>query len=1109
MDLVKIQTIVDHKVCMVFSILYFLFFTGSGQSIESYHDYTDALQLLKGKNYDSALKTLDLAIQKSEFQYDTINTILFKLKKSEVFRATGQYDSSIILLSNSNFLSTTQSKVDINIAARVYFEKGASLISKGDLKTGRLNISQAILLFTKIDKHADTMVAQCYSKLGNYFLYNKQYDSALIYYQSAYNLIKNIEKIIDLPNYLINLGIGYFANGFFQESENSFLMALDIINRDQYVDHYLLCKTYFNLGLFYYNLSNYENSLIYFSKAEKIASTYTDKGHIDLGNLAWNKSLLLLGLGDVTKASQYILQARLIFDNKFAKNNPIISALNMDQALIYESMGLRQEAVELYRKSLLNTAIPVKLKTYRNLAKLFMKNDDLVEAGKYFDSCFYIIETNPNISPLEVAYTELYFGDYLIRCHDKSAIKHLNSSFELFINIFGIKHRDVAYALFMMGDHYLSIGKIDLALYYYHQSIISITPSFHNAEILSNPEKEEVSIDQHSIKLFEQKAKTLTMVFEETKDIHYLESLLDLYDLMIHTIEQFIKMYRTEDGRMLLSKEFYDVYKNAVQANVVAYELSRDHAFAEKAFELSEKSKSAILLAELKDENAKKLGLVPDYLYELEKSLRGNLYLYKKNIIEEEKKEIPNEGKLVFMRSRMFQDEKKYDSLISIYENEFPEYFKLKYDPSVISIAALQKLLEESEVMIEYTITKDHLITFVISNTNFVIHKNELDSHLVERIFSLRNNLDIPHAQSYQIEDFRQFQTLSSQLYQILFKPVCNDFKGTNVIIIPDEELAYLSFEALTEYCLNPDTMNFKNQPYLLKKYAFSYEGSATIYSMGLKKKNPTLRKGILSMAPTYPLIDKKAYAKYGDFGGLLDLNRNLPGALEEAEYVLKYIRGEKLSGESASEATFKKMAADYDILHFAMHTRIDDSNPLSSQLSFYPFGDSIEDDVLHTYEIYNMRLNGHLAVLSACSTGSGALQKGEGVMSLARAFAFAGMPSIIMTLWDVEDIASREIIPNLYYALSQGSRKDEALRLAKLNHLKSVRVMIEAHPAFWAGHVLYGNKKPFMLPVPISAILLLVLLGTLITVIIVVLVVKYIKYKKYKPGRIDLPIEF
>ena len=259
-------------------------------------------------------------------------------------------------------------------------------------------------------------------------------------------------------------------------------------------------------------------------------------------------------------------------------------------------------------------------------------------------------------------------------------------------------------------------------------------------------------------------------------------------------------------------------------------------------------------------------------------------------------------------------------------------------------------------------------------------------------------------------------------------------------------------------------------------------------------------------MAPTYPLIDKKVIEEFGHFGGIADANRNLPGALEEAEHILKYVQGYILTGENATETNFKRMAADYDILHFAMHTWIDDSNPLSSRLSFYPFGDTTEDAVLHTYEIYNMRLNGHLAVLSACSTGNGAFMKGEGVMSLARAFAFAGMPSIIMTLWDVEDISSREIIPALYYMLSQGVRKDEALRQAKLNHLKSVGIMIEAHPAFWAGHVLYGNKKPFRQPKPIVPILVLTLLIILLMLISIVLIVKYTKYRKNKSLQIDLP---
>ena len=196
--------------------------------------------------------------------------------------------------------------------------------------------------------------------------------------------------------------------------------------------------------------------------------------------------------------------------------------------------------------------------------------------------------------------------------------------------------------------------------------------------------------------------------------------------------------------------------------------------------------------------------------------------------------------------------------------------------------------------------------------------------------------------------------------------------------------------------------------------------------------------------------------------------------------------------------------------MHFATHTRIDDYNPLSSTLSFYPFDGSGEDGVLNTYEIYSLDLKGELAVLSACSTGNGKLQKGEGVISLARAFTYAGMPSVIMTLWDVDDISSGNILPSFYHLLMKGYDKDAALRLAKLSYLETTKSAIETHPVFWSGIVLYGNNRGFRKSSNEIYIISLLVLGCLLIFVASVLVIKYIEFRKNN-RRIDIdpPIEF
>jgi CHAT domain-containing protein len=186
-----------------------------------------------------------------------------------------------------------------------------------------------------------------------------------------------------------------------------------------------------------------------------------------------------------------------------------------------------------------------------------------------------------------------------------------------------------------------------------------------------------------------------------------------------------------------------------------------------------------------------------------------------------------------------------------------------------------------------------------------------------------------------------------------------------------------------------------------------------------------------------------------------------LPGAGEEVKKVSDYIQTTSFANFLAQENTFKKEAPDFDILHLAMHTIINDSLPMFSKLVFSkPDKNSTDDGFLNTYEIYNMKLNARLAVLSACETGSGKLQKGEGVMSLARGFIYAGCPSIVMTLWQVEDKSGVNIMADFYSYLSKGKRKDVALRMAKLKHLESSDPLT-AHPHYWLGYVNIGDSEP------------------------------------------------
>ena len=164
-------------------------------------------------------------------------------------------------------------------------------------------------------------------------------------------------------------------------------------------------------------------------------------------------------------------------------------------------------------------------------------------------------------------------------------------------------------------------------------------------------------------------------------------------------------------------------------------------------------------------------------------------------------------------------------------------------------------------------------------------------------------------------------------------------------------------------------------------------------------------------------------------------------------------------SGDKATKAEFLSYASDASVLHLAMHTVFPDAAPLHSQLLFSPDNDEFSSGLFTVGELFGMELSADLAVLSACNSGNGKLNKGEGIMSLSTGFQYAGVPSVVMTHWDVNDKYSADLMAWFYTYLAQGLDKNVALHRAKMDMVNKGSA-IYSHPYYWAGFTLIGNES-------------------------------------------------
>ena len=279
-------------------------------------------------------------------------------------------------------------------------------------------------------------------------------------------------------------------------------------------------------------------------------------------------------------------------------------------------------------------------------------------------------------------------------------------------------------------------------------------------------------------------------------------------------------------------------------------------------------------------------------------------------------------------------------------------------------------------------------------------------------------------------------------LFKEIVKPVFDKIHDKHrLIIIPYNELGYLPFEMM----VNPEDGNL-----LLKKFAISYNYSVNFLSN--KKYGKETAYDVLAMAP----FSEKGNSERG--------LPALPFSLEE----IKDLPGKKISGADATKAEFMQLASQFSVIHLATHAVANDTNLLGSYIEFYGLKNNADSmHRLYEQEIYATDLkSARLVILSACETGNGRLVNGEGVISLSRAFSYAGCKSVVTSLWKADEVSTSFITKRLHHYLQKGLAIDESLQKAKLDYLSGGDIPERfKNPAYWANLVLLGDFQPITKP--------------------------------------------
>ena len=607
---------------------------------------------------------------------------------------------------------------------------------------------------------------------------------------------------------------------------------------------------------------------------------------------------------------------------------------------------------------------------------------------------------------------------------------------------------------------YLAEHDFEKALNLFQEAILHALPNFHSNDIQQNPSKAQLKTEFYNkdmlLTFISDKAMAWLQWYKVEKDVQMLQQGLNALHLSDFLIDQIRFSHSAEESKLVWRQKVHRIYETALETT---YLLGN----TEQAFYFLEKSKSILLLDALVASDAR--SIIPEAIANQEKELNKTILDLKQSLAEVSDNQVA--------RKELLDAQKERQELIASLSKTNPRYHELRYTTQVLSLQEAQEQhTSSSHFLLSYFYGDQHVYIMALGpqyKQLFQIARNEeLDERLIRLIGQLQDASAILNAPQQYAEDAHYVYT---QLMKPVFSVPLNSTPSSLTLVL-DGILQYLPFEALLNE--QSTSYNLSQLPYLIRKHQISYAYSATILNKQSKRERTLSTTQVLGFAP---------FAKTkGPLG-------QLPNSEEELKSIQQLAKGQYTFDQKANSQSFREMAPQHAILHLSTHAS---ANTERGQPCIY-----FSDQQLFLADLYSMELGTDLVVLSACETGLGKLQTGEGVMSLARGFTFAGAKSLISSLWSVNDRSTARIFTRLYENLRQQQSKSEALYQSKLAYLNSDEVSdFQKSPYYWAGFVHIGGDNTLALDRPNNAYLIY-LLGIGLGILLILGTRKFLKSSK------------
>ena len=749
--------------------------------------------------------------------------------------------------------------------------------------------------------------------------------------------------------------------------------------------------------------------------------------------------------GDFYKSENYYVQGFSILEELDRKKILIQKYLDFAAVLdrVEEKESFRRKKQILDKASNLIGKKPSYqlLKLYKRLnnsyANYYNSKSEFVKAKDYYDKN---LQEGLKYSDSSTICTScINMGDLYVDLQDvskkDSAFFYLNKGVK-----YCKKKSNIAIAHHQFSKFYLYKNRYTKALNSIQQSLNIATNLDHTINSLLTLDDLRSSDNKYNVLLaLVHKVSILIKRYEKENNSEDIELALDNLLVADQLVDVLVDVSEEEGSKLYWRKEASEIYLKGILVCEILQSKEKAFYFAEK--------KKALLLTEDIITNVNKSEL-PDTILKLENDLKKQI-LDLENLISSSK----NNDSIAQLESTRFKLKQQYQKQEDSLKILFPVYFTNKEATDIVELKKVRETLDEDSVIISYITNRDEYYdsfsviyaTLISKRQSEIIKIGDL-GELEELVKAYRSQLSKPFETE---QDRTAYVETASELYRLLIPKdkISMSLDQKHLVIIPDGTLQYIPFESLI--------VDKNTNRYLIEDNEVSYA-----YSMSFLEHNATVKRAssqdLVSFAPINFTHD--------------DLE-DISNSSNEIVGITKSILGDRYSEEEASKQNFLSNTEDYKIIHLATHANFSDN----LQIAFH-------DTNLEYHELYTSRNQAELVVLSACNTSLGEIAEGEGVMSLARGFFYAGANTVVSSLWNANDKSTAQIMESFYDNLEKGQTKSKALHHAKINYLKSASLS-DASPHYWATFVLIGDSETELFP--LNTLLFGILLSVLVILVI------------------------